>query len=856
MIKIRYLLMAFLSIVFISLNAVGSTEYSYSFNNENFNEFTSKYGDWQLNDDFNSFNLQGKSIALQGLSKESNSLSIEVGVRNFLGENENLLKINENELKTIRVVNNNDEWNVKFEQEYNGIKVYNSKVIVNIKDNKIVKIKSSFYNNINIDTKPSISEKEVRNLALQYLGKKAKIENTELMIYPIIEKGNNFFKLIYRIEFSETFDEKPIKYVYFIDANNKEIINIENAIKDAAIQGTITVPYRAEYPSQPLVNSNAKNQEVKINNLINTYTNLSGFYYQDGLSGNVNLLFKLKGRYVDVNNLAQTEASHTRSITVPNTYNVNWNSYDLSYQKEESNAFYHVNLLHDYFTSGNALNFNELNYVSGADVEFGPNYCGAFSNGNDITLSGPTQYCNSLALSSDVIYHEYTHNLIYHVYNGWPQGNEGGALNEALADYFAVSTNGNSIFGEEVYYQGLTHNIDDNYFYPIDLTGEVHQDGYILSGALWDLRRFLGRNTTDNLVAEVIRMEPNSFEQFLLDLLVADDNNGNLNDGTPNINAICNAFYDQHTIYSNYCIGHTNGPVSFIDVPDHKQRIFIDNNGLDIIGTAARSATSLLNFYKVEYKYYNDPEVLISQGNTEIVNNPLAHWDISNLPEGEYQLILTTRTQSNVYQTYRINVILYRINLDDSGIICDTHPCVASPELIKSRGFIDVQEPNYPNTVDDCTDGNYGIYLVQQSIESLRVENLDNSQIYGVPVFLKEDTVRVTMNVWCGSGQWYDQLAIAYLSDVNNPVWQTISTGYCPGQNQYYNYSVTFNLANNIGSHVIRGIVGDYVNPSTYCGAYIYDDNDDVVVNVISEPRGTGSPMFLKAIPRNIDEEN
>ncbi|HLC73098.1 MAG TPA: hypothetical protein VJH20_00505, partial [Candidatus Nanoarchaeia archaeon] len=104
-------------------------------------------------------------------------------------------------------------------------------------------------------------------------------------------------------------------------------------------------------------------------------------------------------------------------------------------------------------------------------------------------------------------------------------------------------------------------------------------------------------------------------------------------------------------------------------------------------------------------------------------------------------------------------------------------------------------------------------------------------------------------------GQWYDQLAIAYLSDVNNPVWQTISTGYCPGQNQYYNYSVTFNLANNNGSHVIRGIVGDYVNPNTYCGAYIYDDNDDVVVNVISEPRGTGSPMFLKAIQRNIDRE-
>ena len=64
--------MALLSVLFISLNAVGSTEDSYSFNNNDFNEFTSMYGDWQLNNDFNSINLQGRSIVLQGLNKEFN----------------------------------------------------------------------------------------------------------------------------------------------------------------------------------------------------------------------------------------------------------------------------------------------------------------------------------------------------------------------------------------------------------------------------------------------------------------------------------------------------------------------------------------------------------------------------------------------------------------------------------------------------------------------------------------------------------------------------------------------------------------------------------------------------------------
>ncbi len=44
------------------------------------------------------------------------------------------------------------------------------------------------------------------------------------------------------------------------------------------------------------------------------------------------------------------------------------------------------------------------------------------------------------AHSSDVIYHEYTHNTIYHVYGGWigdpnNEALEGSAMDEGLADY-------------------------------------------------------------------------------------------------------------------------------------------------------------------------------------------------------------------------------------------------------------------------------------------------------------------------------------------------------------------------------------------------------------------------------------
>ena len=857
MIKLKYFLMVFLGILFISLNAIGSAENSFTFTQEDFNLFKNKYGDWQLTDDFNSVNLQGQNIPLS-LNKEINKEIIESSVRNFIDDNGNLLKINENELKTTRVVNNNDEWNLKFEQEHNGVKVYNSKVIISIKNNNIVKIKSSFYNNINIDTKPSISKKEVKDLALNYLGKKAQVEDIQLFVYPITEKGNNFFRLAYRVVFSDMFEEKPVKYVYFIDAKSKELFKIENAIREAAIQGSVTGPYIREYPSQGYTTTGFEDEEVRVNTF-SVFTNETGAYYRDGLSGTVNLLFKLKGRYVDVNNLERTESSHSRSITVPNTYNVNWNNYDISYQKEESNVYYHVNKLRDYFNSGGALNFNELDFVSTANVGFGPSYCGAFSNGITITFSRLYPgVCNSLALSSDIIYHEYTHNLVYGVYGIFNiPGPEGGSLNEALADYFAASVNGNPIIAEEVYY-GLPggRTIDTDLFYPIDLMGEAHQDGYIISGAWWDLRQTLGMTLTDNLMGEALRLEPSTYEQFLIDVLIADDNNGNLNDGTPNINAICNAFYDRHTIYSEYCRGRTNGPIAHLTYPLHDQRVFLGQNELYIAGTVWGSRTSPLNYYKIEYQFYNDPPVLIAEGNTPLINGILTNWNISNLPQGEYKLILTTRTQNNVVQTYRIMVNLFDVNLDDAAITCDSHPCIASSDLIRSRGFIDIPEYRYPNTVDECTDGNFGQYLVEQSVEEIKVENLDNSQIGGVPVFLKGDLVQVTMRIWCG--QLSDQLVIAYMADPNNPTWVQEARTYCYGvQNQFYNYSTTFNLDDREGYHVIRALVGDYTDLGTFCGDWLYDDNDDVVINVVSEPRGgSGSPMFLKAIPRNIDREN
>ena len=103
------------------------------------------------------------------------------------------------------------------------------------------------------------------------------------------------------------------------------------------------------------------------------------------------------------------------------------------------------------------------------------------------------------AYDGDIVYHELTHavvgstsNLINATMDSQGALSAPGALNEGFADYFAASLSGDSLTGE---YGGSTasneggiRDADNNRSCPQDLTGEVHDDSWPWSGALWDQR--------------------------------------------------------------------------------------------------------------------------------------------------------------------------------------------------------------------------------------------------------------------------------------------------------------------------------------------------------------------------------
>lgn len=185
---------------------------------------------------------------------------------------------------------------------------------------------------------------------------------------------------------------------------------------------------------------------------------------------------------------------------------------------DEVNAFYHLNKIRNYFTpinkdpSSTALpadlgrpievmvrahgEADRLDAIGGMwnafyDLEYDHIYFG----------DGPSPSVgvyNSFALDGTVVRHEYIHLVVNRIYPIINFG-EFGALSEALADYFAISsfmkdnyavtTTGNYIDAGEATSRNLAGGAPSGVrSMPDDWWGEIHEDSLILSQAMYKLR--------------------------------------------------------------------------------------------------------------------------------------------------------------------------------------------------------------------------------------------------------------------------------------------------------------------------------------------------------------------------------
>ena len=468
--------------------------------------------------------------------------------------------------------------NIIFKQYFNNLEVLNSNLRLKINsDNKLCGFNLNFHNDIDISTNALISKEEAIASATSGVIRtmsKIKFDNN-LKILPIPNDGKYQFELIYSVEFETRISIGPARYLCYVSATTGELLMRKNQILYEA-PAPITHVEGELYTTHPYNPSSVEDLvNLKIEN-----NNNGSIYYTDN-NGNVNinanvgtsLNFKLEGLYakVQTNNIVP---SFNQSLA--NNSNVLFDNSNSTIQ--ERTAYRAVNVIHDHLKSVFPT-FTALDIPLETNIDEAGS-CNAFYNGNSINFyadglsANGTDYCEATGNIADVVYHEYGHAINGNRYNSG-SGMWNGALNEGYADIWAYTITLDPILGTGFYQNnpsGYVRRFDINKkVYPQDLVGEVHADGEIIAGAFWDLYLNLNNNmqqvidlfkeTFDSGIDGPNGNEGSIYTDILIEVLYADDNDGNLSNGTPNDLAIIQAFaLHGITLISNANITHN--PVS------------------------------------------------------------------------------------------------------------------------------------------------------------------------------------------------------------------------------------------------------------------------------------------------------
>ena len=487
--------------------------------------------------------------------------------RGFITDHKEFFGVEPEDLKLESMKQVRGRWYAKYRQEYKGIPVLKATVGLDASDKGQVQTYASTYQpKIEVQTEPQVPlEAAAKTAIMSYReGDRSKLhmKESKLIIYTSTKEDKSTYHLAWRLMIVGDEPDPEIEKWFTVDAVDGKILESYTArFPDAKIHGTVRGEIYPENPTDAVVTRAFKSEYVTVHNLGDDTTDASGQYEKTvpwywpflEMFSSPDARFRLRGPYAQVQdrNGNNYNASHNCSTGSP--CNHTWTATD----RDHINVFYHMNLFHDWLKS--QLNYSWVNPWDGT-ARFNARVNYTFNNAY---AGDPMQFGTSnYARSSDIIYHECTHNVLYKLYGdyiGWPNNyTEAYAMDEGFADYFACSFTEHSVMGEGA---GGGRDLDNNDSYTGKDTFnlEGHTGGKIIAGAAWNLRQRLiaalgapGHKDADELIFDahqILSTYPRDYyfsdpqeSNLLSAIYMADDNNSNLVDGVPNFWKIHDSF--------------------------------------------------------------------------------------------------------------------------------------------------------------------------------------------------------------------------------------------------------------------------------------------------------------------------
>jgi MYXO-CTERM domain-containing protein len=195
--------------------------------------------------------------------------------------------------------------------------------------------------------------------------------------------------------------------------------------------------------------------------------------------------------------------------------------------------------------------------------------CNAYYDG-DINFLQADNQCNNTARVSDIVYHEWGHG--FHG-ESLLAGTWDGSMGEAIGDTVAFLNTGDSRIGPYFLTSGgPVRNVTRDQVYPQDYRPNqdfIHSNGLIFGSAMWDLWGDLidlhgeeeGTSRLTNIFTGLVKGGP-TLETVFSEAMFADDDDGDLSNGTPNLCELLDQF-SEHGL-----VGITgDGPIAAQHMP-------------------------------------------------------------------------------------------------------------------------------------------------------------------------------------------------------------------------------------------------------------------------------------------------
>ena len=352
---------------------------------------------------------------------------------------------------------------------------------------------------------------------------------------------------------------EPEGYSYWVDARNGGVLKSETIIHHCDVGGTAnTLATPGIHPDQ------ASNPEIAMpmnrarvtgsGGAGTTYTDQNGNWNFPGINGPINVTFEYYGDWCRVDNVSGGEYSLVQSQSGTGNATV-MNSAAQALITAQANSFVVVSNQRDYIRGINPSD-STGDFRALANVNLSAT-CNAYFDGSSVNMYQAGGSCPNTSYST-VVAHEMGHwyNVLYGTGNGADGMGEGNA--DVWALYMFNTPNlGMDFFGPG---GGPLRNGNNNLQFCGDATpgchgGSVHTEGQVWMGAAWkvylQLENALGAAQADMVSDALFLGWMNSFNQTQIksvietQWLTLDDNNGNINDGTPNYTEIDNGFRQQ-----------------------------------------------------------------------------------------------------------------------------------------------------------------------------------------------------------------------------------------------------------------------------------------------------------------------